>query len=584
MALAKPSIEQQAFINAAKRGDNIVVVACAGSGKTTASLNLLWQVAEMYPNKRLLYVAFQNEVTTDIKKKIKENIPSSIANQIDVRTSYSLGYELLKEHYTSELDVNGKVSSLVSWKLGEVYKRYGGKTSDRAVSVYGEFSETKRLLVQLYNIAQTRQVFDVPGLARIEHERMLFPFPATEELFQVVIDAIAESKKWLTHGNWDGKKVHDFTDMVAIAARMGFKSQTKYDVILIDEAQDVGEAQVKVIEAFSDTQTQWVVVGDPMQNIFGFAGAIHNRMDLLKAKYNATQYSMPLSYRASQVVAKLAQEYVPDFRCLPTAPKGFIGNISASKAIDKMQEGDIVLARTIAQLLEVAIIALTTGKKVTFLGGNLKLQIKAALDDIKARFGFKDFKHSVELYVRESIEFLITKHGDTNIDELRKEIELMGSGLISLYNFACSGGCTDANFEAFVYELFVGDNEKKGKRTPSIRFLTGHRGKGLEAGRIFIIQPPNGNLPYSNTKMSQQLQKEEIHLYYVMVTRSSHTVWFVVPDTADSTTELIGGTKEPQPATNIQEALNSGERAEEFRIEEEIESIKKVLAIQRQLW
>lgn len=529
MAIAKPSFHQQLFIDAALTGKNIVVRACAGSGKTTASLNLLWQYLEKYPENNAMYVAFQNDVLGDIRKKVKENLPLSISDRLETRTSYSLGFELLKDRHSTELD-DRKHSMIISWKLGELYKRYGGKQDKLAISVYGEFEETKRILVQLYQIAQTRLVFTIRGLMEIETERQLFPYIPNAELFQVVLDAIDENKKWLEWGNWDHKKVHSFTDMVSYPACLDLQSRSKYNLILIDEAQDIGEGQLRVIEAYADTNTQWVIVGDPNQNILGFCGAIPNRMQLLKEKYNAEEFSMPLSYRVSKQVCALAKQYVPDFECLPNAPEGWVGNIGLSKSVEKMNEGDIVLARTIAQLLEVAIIALTTGKKVTFLGGNLKLQIKAALDDIKARFGFNDFIHSVNLYLEETIEFLKTKHGD-NIDEQKEELTRLGNGLIGLYNYSISKG--EHDFVKFVDELFVGENDKK--KTPSIRFLTGHRGKGLEADTVFIVQPPNGNLPYTGSKMTPQLLAEERNLYYVMLTRSKNKLWFVVPDnTPDS--------------------------------------------------
>lgn len=62
------STEQQAFIDAAKQGKNILVDACIGSGKTTAIQHLC---DELPDTKRILYLTYNRLLKVDAKAKIK---------------------------------------------------------------------------------------------------------------------------------------------------------------------------------------------------------------------------------------------------------------------------------------------------------------------------------------------------------------------------------------------------------------------------------------------------------------------------------------------------------------------------------
>lgn len=66
--MLKPSIEQKQFINHAKQGENILVDACIGSGKTTAIQKLCMSLPS---NKRILYLTYNKLLKLDAQSKIR---------------------------------------------------------------------------------------------------------------------------------------------------------------------------------------------------------------------------------------------------------------------------------------------------------------------------------------------------------------------------------------------------------------------------------------------------------------------------------------------------------------------------------
>lgn len=65
------SDEQQLFINKAKEGNNILVDACIGSGKTTAIQKLCCDLPE---NVNILYLTYNKLLKLDAKSKIKKKM------------------------------------------------------------------------------------------------------------------------------------------------------------------------------------------------------------------------------------------------------------------------------------------------------------------------------------------------------------------------------------------------------------------------------------------------------------------------------------------------------------------------------
>ena len=64
----EPSEEQQIIIDEIRNGNNVIVDACAGSGKSTTILSCAIKI----PYKTILQTTYNNQLRQEIKSKIEE--------------------------------------------------------------------------------------------------------------------------------------------------------------------------------------------------------------------------------------------------------------------------------------------------------------------------------------------------------------------------------------------------------------------------------------------------------------------------------------------------------------------------------
>lgn len=526
MSLPTPSSYQQALIDGMLRGENVISNSVAGSGKSTTGMNVISAYLNEHPSNTVLLTCFQKNVQQEFDRKAKANFPNFIYQQLTIRTTYSMGLALLKQHHP---DLTApqmfKANLIIAKLLSTLYKQMGGKESAMVIRQLGEYEDTKRMCVSLYQISQARLIKGVKAISELEAERSIFPTTPERSVIEVVSKAMTISELELER---EGK--YDFVDMISYAARNGYQSQEKFDLIIIDECQDLSPAQWAIIQAHAHADTQYVFLGDRQQQIMMFAGSMLNTMDTLKSTCNAIEYRIPVSYRIPLTVRDVAREFVPDLEARENAPKGFVGYANVSKAVERMQGGDMLLARTVAQLLEVSVIALASGKKISFRGQDIKGQLLDALATIERRWGLRDFGYGVNEYISENIRIIRDKYPDGVADDKIDEFNRLGFGLSALYKFACKdSNCKGNDFPAFVHSLF---DEKSNKKEPAIIALSIHQSKGSEANTVWLIQP-QGGFPYRTQNMTKQQELEENNIAYVGYTRAKNALWFVVPDGTD---------------------------------------------------
>ena len=94
--MIKHSEEQLDIFDFVKYGHgNAVVSAVAGSGKTTTIVEALNYIK---PDKRVLFLAFNNSIVDELKKRITRN-------KTDIKTLHSLGFSIIKFNF-KDIEIN----------------------------------------------------------------------------------------------------------------------------------------------------------------------------------------------------------------------------------------------------------------------------------------------------------------------------------------------------------------------------------------------------------------------------------------------------------------------------------------------
>lgn len=114
----------------------------------------------------------------------------------------------------------------------------------------------------------------------------------------------------------------DFDDLLLLTYRL-FQERPaiadfyrrQYGYICIDEAQDLNEAQYRVLRALCGSEYRNVMmVGDPRQAIFVFTGASPHYMGLFATDFQARQVILDENFRSSQAVVQAATALDPKYQ------------------------------------------------------------------------------------------------------------------------------------------------------------------------------------------------------------------------------------------------------------------------------
>lgn len=273
----QPTPEQSAVLDAFQTGGHVTVQAGAGTGKTS-TLTLL---AHKSPNQRGLYIAYNKALAEEAKGKFPRNVTCKTAH------SLAFGHALRDR-------LNGP--------------RMGAQQSARILRINEpvRVAEDKMLApAQLARIAlETVQRFCYS--ADPEPARRHVPAVngiTTTEARNALVDAVVPlaRRAWadLTSPRGELKYQHDHY----LKAWALSEPTLPFDFLMLDEAQDSNPVIAKV---FGDQRGQKVVVGDSMQQLYAWRGAV-DAMATFPADHTLF---LTQSFRFGQAVADEANKWL----------------------------------------------------------------------------------------------------------------------------------------------------------------------------------------------------------------------------------------------------------------------------------
>jgi len=266
-----PSPEQQHIYDTVPQATgNYIIVASAGSGKTTVIRHL---VRSIPATTSILVLAFN--------KSAEEQLTTTLPPTADCMTFHKHGLNAMRS-LGGRIKIDGnKVSWLLKDHLADDKKYYRSRHNCKVVDL------AKNAGVGLF----------VPNSPEHYHE-IIAHHELTEDY------DIQLCMKLLELSNADTKRV-DFSDMLYLPLLLKLRFP-RYRLVFVDEAQDTNALQRAILLQTAD---RLVAVGDPSQAIYGFRGADHNAMAELQRAFSAQILPLSVSFRCSQRVVELAQRY-----------------------------------------------------------------------------------------------------------------------------------------------------------------------------------------------------------------------------------------------------------------------------------
>jgi DNA helicase II / ATP-dependent DNA helicase PcrA len=489
---------QAAILERVEHGTgDIFVVAAAGSGKSSTLVEAIRR-APVEPAS-VLALAFNRHIYEELRERLK-------GTRYAAQTIHSVGYQVLAKHLNlNEADrVNGrKYSDLArQWVEASAPLR-----RDERFNVYDARDTLKELcdfvrltLTEYRSRAAIRALSDRFGITR-HGEEWLFDGVAP------VLDAGEQLAR--------EQHMYDFTDMLWLPYTWKLPMpQMKF--ITVDEAQDLNALQRELVLRMRAPGGRILWVGDPDQSIMGFSGADVNSFNEIKLRTNAEVLPLSISYRCPLKHIQLAQELVPTIEARPGAPQGTVETIGEQTLLQLAQPGDMILCRRTAPLVKTALKFIATGRQARVRGQeNMGKSLSGMVELIVKRTHctFESFERGIDSYRSMERKRLAGRENSEG------QLQTLDDKLNSLRAFYQNSDARDLNALSRDIERLFEDTSN------AITLSTVHRAKGLEADRVFILQPDSMPLVWKNQQDWEY--EQELHIKYIALTRAKSTLYFV---------------------------------------------------------
>jgi len=301
-----PTDEQVDILKGYQGGDNIVINAGAGTGKT-ATLRLLADDAK--PRSRNgIYLAFNKGIATEAQRKFA-------GTPVVSRTIHSLAWQ----EFGAPRNARMNASRWQRWTERATILGIGNTKFDlRGLTNGGSLGAiSAQQLVKL--VEGTVEAFCQSAATDLSIDHILFD-PAyrltdqgREQAGEYILERAQVAWDDLQAMNGTLKFSHQhYLKMFALS-----NPRLDYDFILLDEAQDTDDLMIGLIRAQEHAQV--VVVGDRAQSIYGWRGAV-SAMD----SFGGQTFSLTQSFRFGDEIAEYANQFLAllgDFRVRGTPGK-----------------------------------------------------------------------------------------------------------------------------------------------------------------------------------------------------------------------------------------------------------------------
>jgi len=429
------------------------VVAFAGTGKTST----LVEYAKTRPQTRFLYVAFNKSVQLEAASKFPKNVTC--------KTAHSLAWPGFGSKHRDRMTANFKANT-VKEALG---------LKDYEAAKFTIDTLTNYLISDAPKVSTRHIPFVTRQRYRYSDHRDMPDF----------VDLANRLGRLMCEGTDDRiGMLHDgYLKLYQLS-----KPALPYDVILLDEAQDINPVIADIVLSQPAAR---IVVGDSHQQIYSFRGA-HDVMNRVRA--NKTLY-LTHSFRFDKNIARVANMILHIFK---GEKKKVVG--LKQKSSSSFLDGYTILARTNAAVFSEAA-RLYRLKKLCFVGGIDGYRMNQIVDvfhlydgqagkindpyikGFSGYTGLKDFAKSVEDWEITSVCKVVEEYG-RRIPGLVKDI---GRAAVSA-------------------------------KKADILLSTVHKAKGLEWPNVHITS----DFPdlVEDDEFIDTLDPDEFNLIYVAVTRS----------------------------------------------------------------
>lgn len=503
--------QQSAFIEALKSTPtSIALIAAAGSGKTST---LCLAVEELDPSLRILVLAFN--------RRIRDELSSRMPSHVDCLTLNGLGHRAWARRCSRRCTPDaGKLGRLTTELLDEDEKKEFWEETlklARAAKVHG--------LVPKNAVPPARRLLEDEEDNWFELAD-LYDIDITPAVIPLARRVLSRSIHIAFHGDID------FDDQLYMPVVYGARFP-EYDIVLVDEAQDLSNIQHEMLA--KTCKGRLIAVGDPRQAIYAFRGAMNNSMETLARRFEMDKLPLSVSFRCPKLVVEEARKITTDIDPWEDAPEGLVETgieLTSFWPADKKRPdnvrlfselpyGTALVCRNNSPLVSAAYKAIKLGLGVTFIGRDFGKGLKKLVEKVGPDLAIPEFLRQLYIWRDQEIAKALAKFQEAKVEQIQDKTD-------SLAALADAGDHkTGRDLLLTIDRIFSADSGH-------LVLSSIHRAKGLEWPNVVFLEP--GLVPRAKLK---QLYREHPDIYYdayqqemncryVAVTRAKATLTFAV--------------------------------------------------------
>lgn len=474
---------------------SVCVDAKAGSGKSTTAIEAAIRASQANPRTSILFLAFNNSIAKKNAEDVKDY------RNIESKTLHSYGFRAIFKTFGNSVKVdNNKWSDFVKNNVATLSSYITEDMSDENTR---PFINNVIVLLNLcrINLIHEGEISNIEDIADRHNIEVLGD---EVEVVNTLLGRVYEMNG----------KVIDFTDMITLPltdANIGKRLGT-YNIVFIDEAQDLSKAQQQLmLKAVNPKYGFFVAVGDPQQAINGFAGAMNDSFSKLVDLAQGRTLPLSVNYRCGKNIINLAQTIVPSIEAFEGSCDGEVKDVKDLKLV---QAGDMLICRKSAPLVGLALKFIANGQSAFVKGKDLGVGLKNLIKKMKAK-NIESLDTKLDKEYNKILANTIKNGGSaespqpTAFADKVKCIRLIAESCLTINDIYYK---LDALF----------DDVQNGR---AICLSTIHKAKGLEANNVFILLPNKLPLVWKNQQPWEY--EQEMNLKYVAITRAKKVLYWV---------------------------------------------------------
>jgi len=271
---------QSRVINSTEK--NIIVLARAGSGKSTVLIKRAEKLNKISPGNTLL-ISFSRDVAEDNEKNRLRGLKFTSSYEIKAKTIHSLSLELLNKYNPYKLKLINRNFCISFYR--DLFGDWDYTNTSKIEYLYWldsnlpqdyTYADIKKLVIKRFTPFSVNKLPELINLVRSERKQRGY----------ILVGEILNQAKYIPKTVWQSLQIKH---------------------LMIDEAQDISFEQLDLLKPIIEQASTVTVVMDNWQEIYGWAGSDSKVLiDYLISLKNFVCYPLLYNYRSALNIVRLS--------------------------------------------------------------------------------------------------------------------------------------------------------------------------------------------------------------------------------------------------------------------------------------